>query len=380
MLSTISGVPPLCLFVTSLKDKECAAFMERTLAATPPSVIVNITGFALAMAQGENPFRNCDCPVLQAVLAGSGEAQWREGNQGLSPRDLAMNVVLPELDGRIMTRALSFKADALWHSPTQCRIVTYDPVASRVAFTAALAASWVGLRQTPRSERRIALLLANYPNRDGRIGNGVGYDTPASTINILRALETAGYRIASIPSSGNVLIEALRAARESRISAATMSLEEYHEYFRDLPAKIQADVTERWGPAENDPVCENGSLRLAVCLFGNAAVAIQPSRGYDVDPKSTYHDPALVPPHGYFALYFWLREDLWRTGRHPQRQARQSRMAAGQGRCAQRTMLSRGGVSAPSPSFIHSSSTTPAREHRPSAELRPSLSITSPRL
>ena len=304
------GVPPLCLFVTSLKDKECAAFMERTLAATPPSVIVNTTGFALAMAQGENPFRNCDCPVLQAVLAGSGEAQWREGNQGLSPRDLAMNVVLPELDGRIMTRALSFKADALWHSPTQCRIVTYDPVASRVAFTAALAASWVGLRQTPRSERRIALLLANYPNRDGRIGNGVGYDTPASTINILRALETAGYRIASIPSSGNVLIEALRAARESRISAATMSLEEYHEYFRDLPAKIQADVTERWGPAENDPVCENGALRLAVCLFGNAAVAIQPSRGYDVDPKSTYHDPALVPPHGYFALYFWLRESF----------------------------------------------------------------------
>src|SRR5918994_694646 len=103
------GVAPLCLFVSSLKDKECAAFIERTLATTPPSVIVNTTGFALAMAQGENPFRSCDCPVLQAVLAGSGEAQWRQGSQGLSPRDLAMNVVLPELDGRIMTRALSFK-------------------------------------------------------------------------------------------------------------------------------------------------------------------------------------------------------------------------------------------------------------------------------
>src|SRR5215207_6092471 len=306
-LSDLGGAP-LCLFVSSLKDKECAAFIERTLAATPPSVIVNTTGFALAMSQGENTFRNCDCPVLQAVLAGSGEAQWRQGSQGLSPRDLAMNVVLPELDGRIMTRALSFKADSLWHAPTQCRIVTYDPVASRVGFTAALAANWVGLRQTPRNRRRVALLLANYPNRDGRIGNGVGYDTPASTINILRALQAAGYCIASVPSSGNALIEALRAARESRVSAAAISIEEYQKHFGDLPAKIQADVTGRWGPAQNDPVYRSGSLRLAVCVFGNAAVAIQPSRGYDVDPKSTYHDPALVPPHGYFALYFWLRE------------------------------------------------------------------------
>jgi cobaltochelatase CobN len=305
------GVAPLCLFVSSLKDRDCAAFIERTLAASPPSVIVNTTGFALAMGQsGENPFRNCDCPVLQAVLAGSGEAQWRQGSQGLSPRDLAMNVVLPEIDGRIMTRALSFKADSLWHATTQCRIVTYDPVPNRVRFTAALAANWTCLRLTPPGERRVALLLANYPNRDGRIGNGVGYDTPASTINILRALEAAGYRIASVPSSGNALIEALRVARESGASTAALRLGDYQKHFRELPARIQADVTERWGLPQNDPVYDEGSFRLAVCIFGHVAVAIQPSRGYDVDPKSTYHDPALVPPHGYFALYFWLCENF----------------------------------------------------------------------
>ena len=43
--------------------------------------------------------------------------------KGSAPRDLAMNVVLPELDGRIMTRAVSFKADDHWHERTQCRIV-----------------------------------------------------------------------------------------------------------------------------------------------------------------------------------------------------------------------------------------------------------------
>ena len=83
-----------------------------------------------------------------------------------------MNVALPELDGRVFTRAVSFKADDHWDAATQCRIVTYRPVADRVAFVADLAAAWIGLRRTKPAKRRLALILANYPNRDGRIGNG----------------------------------------------------------------------------------------------------------------------------------------------------------------------------------------------------------------
>ena len=64
----------------------------------------------------------------------------------------------------------------------------------RVAFVAELAAAWARLRATPPAERRIALVLANYPNRDGRIGNGVGLDTPAGAVEVLRALQQAGYR------------------------------------------------------------------------------------------------------------------------------------------------------------------------------------------
>src|ERR671914_443395 len=67
----------------------------------------------------------------------------------------------------------------------------------------------VRLRHAPAKERRIAIILANYPNRDGRIGNGVGYDTPASTLNILKAMTSAGYAISDIPDSGNALLEVL---------------------------------------------------------------------------------------------------------------------------------------------------------------------------
>ncbi len=312
----LHGLEPLCIFVQSLKDQASASLIATMCAAHSPSVIVNTTGFAVATAHGNSsadPFYAADCPVLQAVLAGSSEETWRRTSQGLSARDLAMNVVLPELDGRITTRALSFKADAEFHEPTQCRIVTYHPARSGIDFTAVLAANWVRLRQLPHERRHVAIVLANYPNRDGRIGNGVGYDTPASTINILRALAAAGHQVSGIPASGNALLDELlsgptNAARKACRSTAVLSLDDYLAHFEKLPAAVQIEVRERWGPPQNDPFFAGSSFTLPVRQYGNVVVAIQPARGYNIDPKATYHDPALVPPHGYFAFYIWLRE------------------------------------------------------------------------
>ena len=120
-------------------------------------------------------------PVLQVVLAGSSEEQWRESKRGLLPRDLTMNVVLPEVDGRILTRAVSFKAE-------RGGATAYQPVADRVAFVAKQAAAWVRLGQKPAADRRVALVLSNYPDRDGRIANGVGLDSPESTVRVARAM------------------------------------------------------------------------------------------------------------------------------------------------------------------------------------------------
>ena len=80
----------------------------------------------------------------------------------------------------------------------------------RVAFVADLAANWVRLRRTPPSERKVAIILANYPNKDGRIANGVGYDTPASTVAILQAMQAEGYAVGDFPETGNGIIEDLQ--------------------------------------------------------------------------------------------------------------------------------------------------------------------------
>jgi cobaltochelatase CobN len=306
------GIDSLALYVTSLKDAASAQFIAETFDATPPDIILNATAFAVSSGSSaiDTPYTPYDCPVLQVVFAGSGETSWRDSAQGLSARDLAMNVVLPELDGRVFTRAVSFKADDHWDERTQCRIVTYRPVPDRVAFTADLAAAWVGLRRTQPSERRVAIILANYPNKDGRIANGVGYDTPASSIAILRALTDAGYGAGDIPSDGNALIEALQRGRTNahrHDSATTLAAADYRRHFAALPAEVQSAITERWGASERDPFFAVDAFALPVLVYGNVAVAIQPARGYNIDPKATYHDPALVPPHGYLAAYFWLR-------------------------------------------------------------------------
>lgn len=307
------GIATRAFHVASLKDAASIAVLRDGLSQKQPDIILNATSFAVAAGGGGDPLASHDCPVLQVVLAGSSEAKWRNSSQGLEARDLAMNVVLPELDGRILSRAISFKAEDQWHAGTECPILTYRPVPDRVGFVADLAASWVRLRRTPADALNVAIILANYPNKDGRIANGVGYDTPASTVAILAALRGEGYAITNAPATGNALIDALQqgptnaAPRGTDANPETLPLADYLRHFAALPETVRERITSRWGGPADDPFFAGGCFRLPVIRYGKAAVAIQPARGYNIDPKSSYHDPALPPPHGYLAFYIWVR-------------------------------------------------------------------------
>src|SRR5438067_3332058 len=309
---------PLPIFVQSLKDAEAAALLADLFAAHPPSVILSATGFSVAASGGDDPLR-ADCPVLQIVFSGGDEEAWRTGTRGLGPRDLAMNVALPEIDGRILSRAVSFKAPLGRDPETEVDLVGYHPVADRIAFVADLARNWARLREKPPAERRIAIVLANYPNRDGRIGNGVGLDTPQSAINVLHALRNAGYRVGDIPEDGTALIRHLLAgptnARPQAPFEESLPFNEYSAFFASLAQSVQQRVAAQWGSAERDPFFHPSRLTcgdFAIPGFrtGNIAVLVQPARGYNLDPKATYHDPALPPPHSYLATYAWLADSF----------------------------------------------------------------------
>ena len=315
-----AGLNALPVYAASLRDPVAAETIRGLFAETPPDIILNATAFALSRpgaAVAETPFDATEAPVLQVVFAATNEDIWRAGTNGLTARDIAMNVALPEVDGRILARAVSFKGLARRDEATQADIVCYRPVADRVRFTTALAANWCRLRRTPAAGRRVAIVLANYPNRDGRIGNGVGLDTPASTLNVLAALVAAGYTLADVPDDGAALISALLAGPTNagvtgREVRETLPRAVYAAWFAALPTAVRDRVTDRWGPPTGDPffLAERDAFAIPALRCGNVVIGLQPARGYNIDPVRSYHDPALVPPHGYLAFYAWLRAVL----------------------------------------------------------------------
>ncbi|MCR8724827.1 cobaltochelatase subunit CobN [Frigidibacter sp. ROC022] len=320
------GLNPMPCFVASLKDPVSAATLDGLFAEAPPSVILNATAFATGTPErpGDNPLTAPSAnaaPVFQLVLSGQTEDAWREGLAGLSARDIAMNVALPEVDGRILSRAISFKGEAFFDAATQCPIATYRARGDRVGFVARLAANWARLRRTPAADRKVALVLANYPNRDGRLANGVGLDTPAATVHALTLLKAEGYRIEDAPADAEALMARLMAGptnwlpdRAVREGGELLPIETYRAAYGTLPLELRQQVEDRWGAPETDPFHVPGEgFRLSIHRFGNAVVGLQPARGYNIDPVETYHAPDLVPPHNYFAFYIWLREH-WGAG------------------------------------------------------------------
>ena len=266
------GLSPLAVAVNSLKDPLAKPELKALIVEHCPAIILNTTAFSAMAEDDTTVLDQADAPVLQVVLSGSPRAVWEESQRGLSPADLAMNVVLPELDGRLLTRAISFKAETPADPRLEFASVSHEPAADRVTYVARLAAAWAKLRGTPRHERRLALVLSDYPARGGRTGYAVGLDTAASAAEILALLKAKGY------DTGG------------RDWQAT-----------DIERLLMGDV-------EHIDIPSAGNTPVLCC--GKVLVLLQPDRGAIGDRKSGYHDTNCPPGPAYVAVYAWLRERI----------------------------------------------------------------------
>ena len=314
---TREGLNVLPIYIKGLKDQASKIFIAGCFEIIKPDIVLNATAFAVG--DGGEHFKSTvldapGSPVLQVIFSSSDESAWRESSRGLSVRDLSMSVVLPELDGRILTRAVSFKAELEHDVITQFKPVTYVPLQDRIDFVSKQARMHVNLAIKPNHEKRVALIFANYPNKDSRLANGVGLDSPASAVIILKALDQCGYRVENYPANSAGIMELILSGQTNNISTdrlkfstITLSKTEYYIYFKELNKTAQEEIQTRWGAIDNDPFFHNGAFHLAIHRFGNVIIAVQPARGFNIDPKETYHSPDLIPPHNYFAAYFWMR-------------------------------------------------------------------------
>jgi cobaltochelatase CobN len=298
------GLAPAALFVTSLKDRAAGAFLRQALERLKPSLIVTMTAFAAGGGADEpTPLDAPGVPVFQVVSAITKRGAWRDSTRGLGAADLAMHVVLPELDGRVLAGTIAFK-DAL---PAQAGLAfsafSSRPEPDRVAMVADRIAAHILLQALPASERRIAILMPDYPGAPGRTGYAVGLDVPASVIALLDDLSAAGYAVSGAPKTPRELLDALSPDADD----ATLAIEEYERLLARLPSAAVARLHESWSDPADDADARDGAFRFRVRKFGKLLVALPPDRGRSSQRRADYHDPLLPPRHALVAFGLWLQ-------------------------------------------------------------------------
>ncbi|HTQ88770.1 MAG TPA: cobaltochelatase subunit CobN, partial [Streptosporangiaceae bacterium] len=320
------GATPLPVFCASLRSADS----QLTELLSPADAVITTVLAAGGSAPGNNTadasgesdwdagvLAGLDVPVLQGLCLTSSRAQWEASNAALAPIDAAMQVAIPEFDGRLITVPFSFKEEG----PDGIPRYAADP--ERAARLAGIAVRYARLARTPNAAKRVAVMLSSYPTKHSRVGNAVGLDTPASAVALLRAMRAAGYDLGDgFPEDGDALIHALIAAGghdtewltedQLRAAPARVPLAAYRRFFSDLPNALGTSIQSHWGapPGELYTDEQSGDIVLACLRFGNVVLMIQPPRGFGENPVAIYHDPALPPSHHYLAAYRWLSGDF----------------------------------------------------------------------
>ena len=297
------GLAAAPLFVTSLKDRDAATFLRGAFRQLNPAAIVTMTGFAASGAGETTALDGFDAPLFQIVSATTRRTAWRDSPRGLGAADLAMHIVLPELDGRVLTGVVAFK-DVLARSEE----LAFTALASRVepdrmAIAADRLAAWARLTRLPRRNRRVAILMPDYPGAKDRAGYAVGLDVPASVLAALDDLREAGYAVQDAPHTSRALLGGLARG----VDDAALPLEDYARLLQCLPRAAAERLDQVWGAPADDPDLRGAAFHFRAQRFGNVIVALPPDRGRSADRRADYHDPQLPPRHALVAFGLWLQ-------------------------------------------------------------------------
>lgn len=332
------GVRPLPIFCQTLKDARDLKEMLWDGDRRRVDAVVVTMSFAISRPQGiytgvqgrppgadaPDLFMDLGVPVFQALISLNSSQAWAKSPLGLGPVETAMNVAVPEFDGRVITVPISFREEVAdqvsGHARHDVIVRRYRPLPDRVESLARLVSAWARLGRKPASERKVALILTNYPSKNSRIGNAVGLDTPASVVRILHALAQAGYSLGppdALPSTGDELMrriidggthDADYLTVEQMRSMAFMEESDYRPLVQTLPDRPRQAMVQRWGEPPGQAYRWGKRILVAGVTFGHVFVGIQPPRQVDEDEVQTYHSPDLPPTHHYLAYYRWLRD------------------------------------------------------------------------
>ncbi|PZO52124.1 MAG: magnesium chelatase subunit H [Alphaproteobacteria bacterium] len=289
--------------------------------------VVSLTGFSLVggpayndSAAAEEILARLDVPYISAQpLEFQSLERWGASTTGLSPVESTIMVAIPELDGATAPIVFGGRSDGSGEPCTgcarRCRFET-QAVASRMCacperaeMLAARVARLVSLRRSTARNRKIGIVLFNFPPNSGAVGSAAYLSVFASLHNTLKALKSGGYDV-EVPAT----VEAVRTrllegnAKRYGADANVHTRIPADDHVRREPHL--AEIEAQWGPAPGRQLSDGRSIFVLGAQFGNVFVGLQPGFGYEGDPMRLMFEASFAPTHAFSAFYRWLREDF----------------------------------------------------------------------
>lgn len=291
------GFCPVGLFAPSLKAPAAGPFLRAALAGLAPAAIINATAFSAKGADGTSPLDATGAPVFQVALSTARRRDWAASERGLSAADLAMHVVMPEVDGRIFAGLISHKSPQKRDPDLQFSRFAHRADSERITRVIGRVAAWHRLAQTPRAGRDLAFVLSTYPGRDDQMAHAVGLDVLGSLPPMFHALAMQGYDLPKVDD----LAKTLQSQTQS------WPIADYLAALGRLPQTLQDAAHAAWGAPEDDPLAKGGAFHFPAVQLGRAFIALQPERGDVLARDASYHDLSRTPRHSYIAFYLMLQ-------------------------------------------------------------------------
>ena len=275
--------------------------------------MVNLTGFSLVggpayndSAAAQAVLTQLDVPYLSLqTLEFQTIEEWRADARGLNPLQATLQVAIPELDGAIVPTVFGGKGRAAEGSAAAAS----EPIAERVERVAERVSRLVALRKTLRADRKLAIILFNFPPNAGNTGSAAYLAVFPSLQRTLAALKEQGYRV-ELPTSADDLRERITQGNREQYGAPA-----------NVHTRIATDdhvrrerwlnqIEQTWGPAPGKQLSDGQSLFVMGLQLGNVFIGVQPSFGWEGDPMRLLFEGGFAPTHAFSAFYRWLAEDF----------------------------------------------------------------------
>ncbi|MEY3913844.1 MAG: Aerobic cobaltochelatase subunit CobN [Pseudomonadota bacterium] len=289
--------------------------------------LVSLTGFSLVggpayndASAAETVLTQLDVPYLAAhPVEFQSLDQWGASSRGLLPVENTIMVAIPELDGSTGPMVFGGRAGAEGTTCTGCeRACTFSAdqqaqdmftCAERTDMLASRVQRLVSLRRKKQAERKLAVVVFNFPPNAGAVGTAAYLSVFESLFNTLKSLAAEGYQV-ELPSSvddlrdrllhGNAMQYGMQANVHHRIPASQHVQQE--RWLHEIEAQ--------WGPAPGKHLTDGQHLMVLGVQLGQVLVAVQPGFGYEGDPMRLLFESGFAPTHAFSAFYRYLREDF----------------------------------------------------------------------